>query len=125
MNSGPVKDPHREHPIPASWRPTFHAIVDAFVEGDFQLTGGIPQVIPPSEETVEQIVESLADYGEVLCPLSEQTWDTSVAQWLESEWDVIVDLWTVGEGRSDLILQTRVSESEDGYSYEIRMVYVP
>ncbi|WP_423252184.1 DUF7668 domain-containing protein [Vibrio vulnificus] len=45
--------------------------------------------------------------------------------WMETHWDVLIDLWTETEGLSDLVLQAKVFESKDGYKYQIEMVYVP
>ncbi|HFQ4970525.1 TPA: hypothetical protein ACGUUK_004309, partial [Vibrio vulnificus] len=60
-----------------------------------------------------------------LVALPEQTWDSSVCMWMETHWDVLIDLWTETEGLSDLVLQAKVFESKDGYKYQIEMVYVP
>lgn len=40
-------------------------------------------------------------------------------------WDVLVDVFTVEEGRSDLVLFARVFERGDGYRFEIASVHVP
>jgi hypothetical protein len=42
-----------------------------------------------------------------------------------TRWDVLIDLWTVESGRSDLVLDARVFEVPSGYRYEIHLVYVP
>jgi hypothetical protein len=42
-----------------------------------------------------------------------------------SHWDVLVDLWSVESGRSDMVLDARVSETNDGFLIEIHLVYVP
>lgn len=34
-------------------------------------------------------------------------------------------LWTVESGCSDMVLDARVSETQDGFSIEIHLVYVP
>jgi hypothetical protein len=60
-----------------------------------------------------------------LVDLPEATWQTSVAMWYGSFWDVLVDLWTAEEGRSDLVLHGRVTESDSGVRFSIHMVYVP
>lgn len=53
------------------------------------------------------------------------TWDSSVCMWMENRWDVRIDLWTVGEGRSDLVLNAQVTEVGTDYLVSIYMVYVP
>jgi hypothetical protein len=122
---GPVKDEDNEHPVAGAWRPTFRVIVSAFVRGEYQLAGGVDGVQPVSAESAKQISDYIADYGETLVELSDETWDSSVAQWMNGYWDVLVDLWTEGEGRSDLVLGARVYEAGDGYRFEVGMVYVP
>lgn len=42
-----------------------------------------------------------------------------------SHWDVLVDLWTVESGASDLVLFARVFEVENGFRFEIASVHVP
>jgi hypothetical protein len=100
-------------------------IVLAFVEGDFSLSRGLPRVRLRSPATARHIREYIADYGEALVALPEDTWRTSEALWMGSFWDVFVDLWTVSEGRSDMVLSVRVLEMEGGYEFEVHAVYVP
>ena len=40
-------------------------------------------------------------------------------------WEVLVDLYTVESGRSDMVLHARVFAENDGYRIEPGMVYVP
>ena len=44
---------------------------------------------------------------------------------MDRYWEVLIDLWTVGEGRSDLVLRAEVSEVENGYLFDLQLVYVP
>jgi hypothetical protein len=67
----------------------------------------------------------ITDYGETLTELSEDTWKTSVAQWMGTHWDVLVDLRTIESGRSDMVLQAKVTETAKGFRVKIYMVYVP
>lgn len=121
----PVKDEEDQQPIPTAWRPVFREIVRAFALGDYRLTGGIPGVAPVSAKTAKQIQEYVEDYGERLVDLSEKTWASSVCLWSGKEWDVLIDLWTKREGRSDLVLSARVAETKAGLVIKIDMVYVP
>ncbi len=100
-------------------------VVQRFVGGDYGLAEGVAGVAPVSPETAEHIRDSIADYGATLLELPEETWQTSVAQWQGSFWDVLVDLWTEEEGQSDLVLQGRITESASGIRFAIHMVYVP
>ena len=85
----------------------------------------MPSVAPVSRDTAEQIERYIQDYGETLVELPEETWDSSVCMWMGKRWEVMIDLWTAGEGRSDLVLTVRVSETKAGFIFEIYMVYVP
>ena len=120
-----VKDESRELPVPSAWRPVFCEIVEAFVDRDYRLSSGVAGVAPISNETAEQIEEYIDDYGETLVALPDDTWATSVSLWMGDRWDVLVDLWTRGEGRSDMVLSAQVSETGAGYTFRVYMVYVP
>ncbi len=123
-NLRPVKDEESEHPIAAAWRPTFCEIVASFRRGDYGLAG-VPSVDTLEPETQEQIRKYISDYGETLTELPPETWGNSVAQWMGTHWETLVDLWTEGEGRSDLALQADVFESGNGYCFKVHLVYVP
>lgn len=120
----PLKDGEQQS-VPTAWRPAFHAIVDAFVENDYRLTHGVEGVLPVSAKTAKQIKEYIEDYGETLVALSEETWTSSICIWMGKHWEVLVDLWTEGEGQSDLVLSALVSEAEKGIQIQVEMVYVP
>lgn len=120
-----VKDGSKEGPIPSVWRPVFCDIVSALVRGDFKLGAGIAGVLPVSDDTAERMSSYVKDYGETLVELPEETWKSSVCIWTGHRWDALVDLWTLREGRSDLVLQTFVRESDRGFLFDIHMVYVP
>jgi len=119
------KDEENELPIPTVWRSTFVSIVNAFVKKDYLLSNEIKGVSPVSMETASQIKEYIEDYGQELIQLPNETWKSSICIYMEDRWDVLIDLWTAGEGRSDLVLGAQVSESENGYIIDIEMVYVP
>ena len=125
QNPFPLKDEEAEHPIAAAWRPILHEIVRALGRGDYQLAGGIESVEPVSEGTARHIRSYLDSYGATLVDLTEETWQTSVARWMGSHWEALVDLRTAEEGRSDLVLGVGIRESEPGFSFKVRMVYVP
>lgn len=120
-----TKDSENEKPIPSAWRPILKGIVDAFVRHDYCLSNGISGVAPVSEKTATQIREYIDEYGAALVVLPQDSWDTSVCIWMGEHWDALVDLWTKEEGRSDLVLQVRVSEVGGEYVVTVYMVYVP
>ena len=43
----------------------------------------------------------------------------------DHHWDVLIDLSTQEEGRSDLVMQAQIMETNDGYVVHVYMVYVP
>lgn len=65
-------------------------------------------------------------YGCTLTELTDETWETSVAQWMLGHWEILVDLRTLEEGRSDLVLHANVYPVGRGvYRFELYLVYVP
>jgi hypothetical protein len=125
--NGPLalKDPDNQHPIAGAWRPLLRAVVQCFVEGDYRRARGVVGVEPVTSATAEQIRDYLADYGATLIELPEDTWQTSVAQWMGTHWKILVDLWTAEEGPSDLVLDGNVVETSEGPRLTIHLVYVP
>ena len=119
------KDEENERPIPSVWRSTFSSIVDAFVKKDYSLSCGITGVSSVPDETATHIKEYIQDYGEELAQLPDETWESSIYIWMGGHWDALIDLWTIGEGRSDLVLCAKVLEKNNEYIVEIGMVYVP
>lgn len=119
------KNEEDEGPVPHVWRPIFKEIVNAFIKKDYGLSNGIDRVSSVSENTAEQIKEYIEDYGEELIELPEETWETSVYICYGDYWNLLIDLWTKSEGRSDLVLNAEVREKNDEYEVKIRLVYVP
>jgi hypothetical protein len=119
------KNEEEELPIPHVWRPTFKAIVNAFVEQDYKLSSEIKNVNPISDETAEQIKEYIEDYGEELIQLPDETWDSSVYMSYGDYWNILIDLYTKGEGLSDLVLNAEIREFNNEYLIDIKLVYVP
>lgn len=115
----------KQQPVPSVWRKTISEIVEAFKDGDFTLSRGISRVRPISKDDAAGIEENIQDYGAELVSLPEETWNTSVCQWYGQHWDVMVDLYTVDEGASDLVLQLRIYEEAGDYIFEVHLVYVP
>lgn len=120
-----VKDEESERPIPTVWRPVISAIVRAFVSRDYQLSAGVHGVARIPHERADQIGKYIQDYGAELIDLPEETWDSSVCIWVGNRWDALIDLWTLSEGRSDLVLSLEVSEDGSGFKFNVYMVYVP
>ncbi len=124
-NQPAIKDEDKAHPIAADWREPLRQVVKAFASGDFGLTiNSIPFVapIPPSE--VARIQGNVVDYGESLAELPEETWKSSVSQWMETHWDILVDLWTKS-GESDLVLSAQIFETREGFRIQVDSIHVP
>lgn len=119
------KSEEEQQPIPSVWRQTIREIVEAFASNDFQLIKSISGVRQLSVEDAERISKSIESYGAHLSKLPEKAWETSVCQWMDGYWDVLIDLYTVEEGESDLVLSMRVLEAPQGYDFQIQSVYVP
>lgn len=119
------KNEEEELPIPQVWRPIFKNIVNAFVNKDYNLSSGVNQVNPISDQTAEQIQEYIEEYGEELVDLPEETWDTSVYIYYGDYWNVLIDLFTKNEGLSDLVLNAEVREIDNNYVVDINLIYVP
>ena len=82
-------------------------------------------VEPVPARTAERIRGKIAAYGASLVDLPPDSWHTSVAQWYGTHWDILVDLWTAEEGRSDLVLAGKIEDSDSGPRFTIQLVYVP
>jgi hypothetical protein len=119
-----LKDEEREHPVPSAWRETLAAIVEALANGNSRLVD-LDAVKPLDEVEAGEIAESIKSYGATLSSLAEESWATSVCRWQVGYWQVLVDLFTVEEGLSDLVLDLRVYENGAEYGFEVYFVYVP
>jgi hypothetical protein len=119
------KDENSQAPVPTAWRTTFSEIVEAFIEGDFCLARGVSGVRQISQNDAKRIQKNIRDYGVKLVSLPNDTWKTSVCQWMCDYWDVYVDLFTAEEGSSDLVLDVRVYEDSDTYIFDVQSVHVP
>lgn len=121
----PVKDQNVAYPVADAWRPPLRQIVKALAEGDYDLSRSIPSTAPVLKATANQIRAYITDFGEALAELPDESWDTSVSQWMGTHWEVLVDLWTVESGRSDLVLYVRVFEVDNGFRFEVDSIHVP
>jgi hypothetical protein len=119
-----IKDENRAHPIASAWRPALSEIVRAFVRRDYALARKIASVAPISKSSASQIRAYVSEYGEPLVALPEKTWTTSVSQWMDGFWEVLVDLWTTA-GASDMVLHAQVFQAKGGFRIKVHAVYVP
>jgi hypothetical protein len=119
--SATAAPPDEQQPVPLEWRPALERAANAFAAGNYMLQG-LAGVEPAAAATAAQVREYLADYGATLVSLPEETWDSSVCIWSGHHWDVLVDLWTQEEGRSDLVMHAHVGPSG---VVSVHAVYVP
>ena len=119
-----LKDEEQEHPVPSVWRSKLRDIAEALKDGNFNLRG-LACVDPLDDATAAGIAGNINDYGCALTSLPDASWDTSVCQWQVEYWEVLVDLFTVEEGCSDLVLHVHVFERVGGFDFKVHLVYVP
>ena len=119
-----LKDEEQAHPVPSVWRSKLRDIAEALKCGNFNLLG-LAGVDPLDDATAAGIAQNINDYGCELTSLPDASWDTSVCHSQLEYWEVLVDLFTVEEGRSDLALHVHVYEQLGGYDFKVHFVYVP
>ena len=119
------KDLTAQQPIPTVWRETLRRTADAIAAAQFD-PGSLPQaVVPLTPADVERFQEATRAYGATLIALPAETWKTSVCIWTGAHWDALIDLWTLEEGSSDLVMAVRITESGPAFSFCVKLVYVP
>ena len=119
-----LKDEEQQHPVPSLWRSKLWDIAEALKDGNFNLRG-LAGVDPLDDATAAGIARNIIDYGCQLTSLPDASWDTSVCQWQLQYWEVLVDLFTVDDGCSDLVLHAHVYEQVGGFIFKVHFVYVP
>ena len=119
-------DSEFQSPIPSIWRDCIIQIVEAFKDKDFGRLNTLPSVQCIDLAYASEIAENIDAYGAHLMSLAEEAWHTSVCLYMESEsWQAIIDLFTVEEGRSDLILDLFIVKKENQFIFQINNIYVP
>lgn len=119
-----IKKDNNQHVVPVEWRKNISEIVDIirFEEFDkLQFMDFVESVSPDDEQRIKENVE---DYGEILAPLLDDSWSSSVCQWMEGYWELVIDLCTDTEGVSDLSLFLRAYEKEASVIFSIIDVHV-
>ena len=119
-----TKDEYNQQLIPTIWRGALRLIVEAIKSNKYQLIKRDPSIKDIDSSDVMRINDNIEEYGCTLIELPEETWENSVCQWMQGYWDVLVELYTAEEGRSDLILDVRVYEQKHGFEYEVISVHV-
>ncbi|MCE7033573.1 hypothetical protein LY625_13300, partial [Lysobacter sp. GX 14042] len=124
-DANPSFDSTEQQAVHPEWRGTLRQVVDEFARGNYELEPGLLGVEPITSSTVSQVRQYIQGYGATLVPLPEASWDSSVCIWAGQHWDVLVDLWTKEEGRSDLVMHVHVLPSGSAFKVQVHAVYVP
>ena len=119
-------DSEFQSPIPNIWRDCIIQIIEAFKDKDFGRLNTLPSVQCIDLAYASEIAENIDAYGAHLISLAEESWHTSVCIYMENEsWKAIIDLFTVEEGRSDLIIDLFIFKKENQFIFQINNIYVP
>jgi hypothetical protein len=105
---------------------TVHRLVELLVAEDYD---GIEEATRGRRLTAEQMRQAVEEYGQGLQMPPEVVFDNLDVNEIEGAipraWWVSVDLWTVEEGRSDLTLEIRLTDTaEELYDVEIDNLHV-
>lgn len=119
-------DSEFQSPIPSIWRECIIQIIEAFKDKDFGRLNTLPSVQCIDLAYAAEIAENIDAYGAHLISLAEESWHTSVCIYMKNEsWKAIIDLFTVEEGRSDLIIDLFIFKKENQFIFQINNIYVP
>tara|TARA_Y100000994_G_C15692101_1_gene441952 strand:- start:702 stop:1076 length:375 start_codon:yes stop_codon:yes gene_type:complete len=121
----PLKDLEKEHSIPDVWKDSICEVVIQLTKNNFELHDVSEYIALQSSDMAKFNRENVLEYGCCLKALSTECWERSCYQWQGNYRDLIIDLCTVEEDVSDLVLKGRVYPINSGYKYEFGMVHVP
>jgi hypothetical protein len=119
------KNSEIEQAIPEEWKESIRQIVNDLRDrklGFRQIDIGHYLISP---DTANDIYRNIKDYGETVISLEESAWETSVCRWIDSHWYILVDLFTVEAGSSDLVLVLNAYEAGISYRFDVLSVHVP
>ena len=113
-----------EAPVPTAWRPGLTSLANSLLDNQPSLEDGLLKLRPLQSGDQKRLDANIADYGCTLISLPDKSWDHSICCWTGDFWEVLVDLFSEEEGRSDLVLHVRVFD-HDELVVELHDVYVP
>jgi hypothetical protein len=138
MSASPIDMSHIEsvttRAIPASLRPALAQVVDRLVAGDFE--GLRRDGIDPYPDSDPGVW--IREYGRTpgsddparatLISLPEEAWQYAEVVLEDAgpprKWRVVVDLWTLEEGRSDLSMEADVIDTPAGIQVRVHDIHV-
>ena len=119
------KDIGFEKPIPTLWHHSIIAIVEAIKSNDLKQLNNINGIQALTQTDINRFRENIEEYGCNLASLPSMTWQTSVCQWMGDGWEVLIDLFTIEEGLSDLALSMKIVEKGKEFEFRVTSIYVP
>ena len=120
-----LKSDKESHEVPHDWRVVISGIVDEFKAGNYGLENSIDGVQALSKKKADAISNNIKEYGVTISSLPEEAWGAAVCQWYGGHWEVMVSLYSSENEETDLILHLRVFETNTGYNFNVKLVYVP
>lgn len=114
------KNADASQPVPNVWRPSLAHLVEVIL-------GKHPAEAQSSfaDADLTRWRRTIADYGVMIGGVSDESWETSVAQWMDGYWEVLIDLCTPNGARTDLVVFVRVVEDASDYKFSVDSVHVP
>jgi len=116
------KIPDEELPVPIEWRSILKKIADEITAGRVPRGENIRAI---DAERLEISLDNIRDYPDPIGSLHDVTWCSSIYAWQDNFWEVLLDLSTTDNERSDLVLHLRVHGLNNEYEFEPGLVYVP
>ena len=122
----PTFDIENELPIPTIWRSTLELIVESFSSRERFMALQNVKNIKVDEKSFNISRFQIVEYPANVVSIGTESWKNSICRWMGEYWDILVDLYVDDiDEISDLVLGARVFPVEEGYRYEIGLVYVP
>lgn len=111
--------------VPLAWRPILTQIASCLAVGDYSLNSRPDNVGPVRPDIAEVIAYQIAEYGDDLTALRDESWERAIYIWMGDHWEILVDLCTQEQGVSDLALFVSVYEDKDTFRFTVDSVHVP
>ena len=113
-------------PVPTRFRPSISRVVARLAAGDYEgLRRDGTQAHPDAD--LSMWIRDYGRDGATLIPLPDEAWDSAEAFELDDEpgtWQVVIDLWTEEEGRSDLSMEALVIDDETDPLVRVNDIHV-
>lgn len=110
--------------LPDRFRALTADLVDTLVRGDF---ASLDRDGRSGRVGAEALQRSVSDYGRTLTALPDEAFDLVESGAVDArpgEWWIVVPLWTVEEGPSDLSLELAALHTSDGHRLEVTDLHV-